>query len=811
MAVQAALFLVSAGTLVFELVLTRIFSVSQFYHFSFLVISLALLGSGASGTLLSVAPGLVRHPVRGRLGWLATGCGVSILGSYLAANRIPFDSYAIAWDSRQWIYLSGQLFALAVPFLFSGLAVGLLLAADPARSNRTYAVNLTGSAAGCLVVLPLLSNLGAERTVLFGAGMALLGAAVLIVSGLGRQSLRGVPVGQSAFVLAALWLIGTWLGSPPDWLALQLSPYKSVFQALLNPDATLVSSRWNTFSRVDVVDSPSIRSLPGLSMVYDGPFPVQMGVAVDGDHLMPITSAAEGGGWERALPEALAFQLRPGGNGLVLQPGGGLAVAVALANGSGRVTVVEPNPLLVRVVREDLGAFTGGLYDDSRVGVQVTGLRSFVRQGQERYDVIQLALNDGYRPVRSGAYSLSEDYRYTVQALAAYMARLQDDGILVMTRWLQSPPSETVRLVAMALEALSARGVERPEAHLVAYRSFQTGVLLVKASAWTDAELAQVTSFCEQLRFDLSYYPGMTADESNRFAVLLRSSYFDAYTELIAAADRRAIYRESEYEITPPTDDRPFFFHFFKWSQAGQVLAELGTSWQPLGGAGYLVLLVLLLMTVVSSAVLILLPLAVRRRPRTARPGPADPPSWAIGVYFGLLGVGFMLVEIPLIQQFILLLDHPTLSLAATLFAVLLYTGLGSLTARRWRPTTALALIAATAAVLPALFRLLFPLVLGWPLAGRLVLSLLGLAPLCFLMGVPFARGLALLESAPARSALIPWAWAINGSCSVVGSVLAAQLALSLGFQAVLLLGAGAYGAAGMVVALVLQRRLNRG
>jgi spermidine synthase len=815
-----SLFLLSAATLLFELNLTRIFSVAQYYHFAFLVVSLALLGFGASGSLLALFPAWSRRNIRMRVGWLAFGCAASIIGSYPVINSLPFDSYAIAWDTRQLGYLVLYLLSLAVPFGFSGLAVGMLLAARPVEANRIYAVNLVGSSIGCVALLGALPLLGGEGTVVLSAWMSLIASALLLIPAATRAgphsaSRRWLPAGLTSAVLV---LLSLWLLRLPPFLGLNLSPYKGLYQALLNPDAKQVSSRWNAFSRVDVVESPGIRSLPGLSFGYQGAFPPQAGVAVDGDNLMPITAPDKGLGWAAALPEALAYEMRPGARALILAPGGGLAVATALANGASELTVVEANPLLVDVVREDYDAFTAGLYHDPRVSIYTSGPRAFMRQtagrmsaGLSSFDVVHVALTDPRRTVRSGAYSLGENYLYTTEAFSDALQMLRADGLLVATRWLQTPPSETVKLFALALEALDQIGVQEPSDHLMAFRSFQTSTVLVKRAPWTAAEVDVLRWFCHDRRFDLTYYPGMERSEANRYSILAQPIFYDAYATLASAPDRELIYRQSDFDVRPPTDDQPFFFNFFKWRQAPQVLRELGKIWQPFGGAGYFILVVLLALAVLAAALLIVLPVAlphfVRRRQDGLGPSAPSRSSTprrvyfsslrSVLFYFGLLGFGFLLVEIPLIQQFILFLDQPTYAFVAVLFAVLLFSGLGSLTAKRWHPALALGFLIVLVVACPPFLRLLFSQTLAWPLVARLGLTLPALAPLCLMMGVPFSRGLTLLESA---AALVPWAWAINGSASVVAGILAAMLALSIGFSRVLWLGAAAYAGALLVV-----------
>jgi len=327
----------------------------------------------------------------------------------------------------------------------------------------------------------------------------------------------------------------------------------------------------------------------------------------------------------------------------------------------------------------------------------------------------------------------------------------------------------------------------------VAIRGWATSVILVKNREWTGEEIRAVKDFCATRSFDLVYYPGITEAEANRFAVHERPIYYRAFADLLAATDRDRFYEEYPFAVRPPTDDRPFFFHFFTWRQTPTILKTLGQMWQPFGGSGYLVLVALLGLAVAASAGFILLPLALRRGEQLSGP------KGRAFAYFALLGLGYLFVEIPLMQRFILFLDHSIYAFAAVLFGLLLSSGLGSVVASRLPLRRVLALLAVAALLYPALLPLGFDRLLGWPLAARFAVTVIALAPLGFLMGVPFPRGIALVER---RSpGLIPWAWGVNGCASVVASVLAAMLALSAGFSWVLIAGAGCYALALAVVA----------
>ncbi len=810
MITYAGLFLLSAATLTFEVNLTRIFSVAQFYHFAFMIVSLALLGFGASGTFLTIFPRLKERDPTRPLILLSWGFVLAAIGSYVLTLYVPFDSFRIAHDWRQGAVLALHYVALATPFFCSGAAVGLLLAARPETANRTYAANLTGSAAGCLLAVAIPSLVGGEGAVLLSAALGILAALIFqypapsIQHPASRFTFHVSRITQAVLtlilILAAL--------HPPTFFEIRLSPYKSLSYALLYPDAEVIFRRWNGFSRVDVVRSESIHSLPGRGFRCPGQPPPQLGLTVDGDDLSPIShvppgfTALEGQGnpaLTGCLLTALPYRLRPGARALVLEPRGGFDVLVALAERARAVTAVEANPLIVEAVRAQ-GEWAGGLYDDPRVTVVLEEGRAYARRTQERYDVVMLSLVTPQRTVTSGAYSLAEDYRYTVQAFADYLTRLDEGGLLVVTRWLQVPPSEAVRAFALAVEAVEQAGGD-PEASVVALRSYQQMLILIRRGAFTGEELEAVRAFAAPRAFDLVYLPDVRPDEVNRYNVMSEPDYYRACVGLLEAEDRDVWYQAYPFDVEPPGDDRPFFGHFFKWRQTPEVLAMAGHTWQPFGGAGYFVLLALLALAVVAAGVLILLPLAVRGRGGVGHGGPLG----ATLVYFALLGLGYLCVEIPLLQRFILFLGHPAYAMATVLFALLLFSGLGSLLSRRVPLRLVLILLPLLVAAYTLGLPALFAAPLAAPLGGRLIIAVVALAPPGLLMGMPFPKGLALLERrAPA---LVTWAWGVNGAASVVASILAALLALSFGLSAVLTVGALCYiGAWVTVVAIRVPR-----
>jgi hypothetical protein len=775
---------VSAAILIFEIALSRIFAVSQFYHFAFLAVSLALLGFGASGSALAAFPSLGRGGPR-RWSRLAVAQAVTTLGAYVVINSLPFDSFAVAWDRRQLLYLAVYYVSLAVPFFFGGAVIGILLSARASRpsvaSHHIYAASLVGSGAGCLVALRGVDVLGGERTVALAALVAALGAVVF--AGGDPVENRRRPPGS---VLAALALAPLVVFTP-SFFELKLSPYKDLSAALRYPGAEVVSSEWDQGTRVDHLRSDGIRSFAGLSLSYAGTLDPQDGLTFDGDNLSPIPRVPpQDARFAPYLLGALAFEMRPGADALVLEPRGGLDVVVALAMGAARVTVVESLAAAVDAVTDS----PDSIYSDPRVTVIEAEPRSHLAAAADLFDVIDVALTSPYRPVTSGAYSLAEDFSITVEAFEQYLSRLNPDGLLTLARWVQVPPSEEVRLLATAAEAARRSGAD-PSSSIVALRGYATALVLVQPDGFDAGDMAVVREFAERGRFDIIAGPGVAGPETNRFNLLPEDEYHPLAVALLTTEVPATVYSDYEFDIVPPTDDHPFFGHFFKWAQAPRVLDELGRTWQPFGGAGYFVLLALLALSVVGASVLIVLPLVVTRVTGKADGGPPGMRWWTLG-YFGLLGMAFLFVEIPLIQQYILLTGNATRSLTLVLFVILVASGIGSLLSRHipWR-IGALGLAVAVA-LYSLVMRAGIAWMLGAPLPIRTVAGGLAVAPIGFLMGIMFPRGLEKLErEAPD---LVPWAWGINGTVSVISAAASALLALNYGFSFVMLLGAAAYG-----------------
>lgn len=782
---------VAGATLLYEVALTRIFSIAYGYHFAFLAMSLGLLGLGASGTVLGVRRPPSRPLAPAVLSRLAAAAAVALVVGYALANRIPFDPYRVGWEPSQLPLLAAYLLCYAVPFLFAGLALGLPLTRWPDRAARIYAADLAGSAAGAGAALLALGRADPDVAVVLAGLAAAFGSLAFACAGTGgregrpRRGAGDIALGAAVAIAALVLLIRA-----PAWLDIRLSPYKPLSQLLAVADARVLAHRASAVSRIDVVSSPAIHSAPGLTLRYQGTLPHQSAVVLDGEVVLPLTSRD---GLTRpfldGLPTALAYQLRPAARTLVLEPGGGLEILTALDLGARSVVAVEANASLAELLTTTLSEQAGDVYRDPRVDLVVGHPRGYVARTGAQFDLITLPLSENRRTVTVGGFSLSETYPLTAEAFDAYLRKLAPGGLLAVHRWLQLPPTEELRAGALVADALRRAGLD-PETRIIAVRSFSTMLVLAKQDPFEPQEIERAKAFARDRQFDLVWYPGIRPGEANVANVLRRDRYHESFRALLA--DEGALYGSYDYDVRPPHDDRPFFFHFFKWEQTPTVIALLGRTWQPFGGSGYLILVALLALTTGLSLALILVPVViVRRRQRERVPGAGRAPPAG---YFAALGIGFLLVEVALVQQFVLVLDHSARSFAVVVFGLLACSGIGSLLSPRLPWRACLAAVVVALALYPLVLSTALPALLGRTLPVRVAATLALLAPLGILMGMHFPRGLAVLGAA--RPSRLPLAWAVNGFTSVVSAILAAMIALSWGFGAVFACAAVAYATA---------------
>ncbi|UCF41256.1 MAG: hypothetical protein JSW43_02680 [Gemmatimonadota bacterium] len=785
---ELGIFLASFAVLFLELLLTRVFSVTMFHHFAFFAIALAMTGLGVGGLVLTLWP---ERFSRERLPVLAA---VSALGFALATVLVVSLAFhlPVSLQLRDTGFRNALLvFGLAVvPFVAAGLILALLLTHYPERVARLYGWDLLGAALACALVAPATTLLGAPTAVLAGAGVGALSGAVLAHS---------VPHLRRACLLVVA-LLALLAGTNAVW------GFYDVRVAKGRPQLPALVTRWNAYSRVEVNGTPQDLVTPrepfgfGYSSTLPDVATRELFLRYDADALTQIT------GFDGDLDQlaylgydvtSAPYHMRRFERVLVLGAGGGRDVLTALALGSGPVTAVEVNPLTIALMRGRFGEFSGGLYT-SRPDVEVVrdDGRNFVRRAGERYDLIQASLVDTWAASAAGAYALVDNNLYTVEAFREYLRRLTDDGVLAFSRWYLHPPVEMMRLLVLAQEALRLEVGGNPADHILVVRTRPTVALpplataLITRAPLEEAELARLRAWAERMEFAVSYDPGLVT--SDRDPLLAR----------ILAPDAAALVDSVPYDLSLVTDDRPFFFDrvpLVPWAlhRMGLPARAAGRGRLTIGGQ---TLLASLIVALVATGVLVLLPVVPRLRRRGVDGGAAVPlrrATWWIVFFLGI-GLGYITVEVVAIHRLNLYLGNPTYALAVVLATLLAASGLGSMAQGRWLAHWSPAAAALAVVVALVAYHFAFPpamdATLGGSAVAKIAVSVATIAPVGFLMGMPFPRGLSAVAGLSSR--MVSWSWAVNAAASVFGSVCAVLVSMTAGFGTAMLVGIGAYGLA---------------
>jgi len=756
----AAIALTTAATLVLELSFTRIFSVVFYYHFAFLAISIALFGLGAGGVLSYYFSARGDHLFR-RLGIISALNSVSVVFSLiftlnLAGRPSSFTTLALVY------------FFTAIPFLLAGMTVSLAINETIQRVDRVYFYDLLGAAAGCLLVIPFLNLLGGPGAVL--AAGVLYAAAAGVWFGLARSSTgRALGVALSLALFAFI-------------IVNKVAPLIDIRSAKGGKLGNEIFVQWNSFSRISVT-----RDKTGANPTIVIDADATTGIPIFDLDNLSTADRAELSAYGPGFP----YLLRPGAKTLIIGAGGGWDVARALASGSKDVTAVEINPIIAdTVMRNRFRGLSHDLYYRPGVRLVVEDGRSYVRRSRESYDLIQATLVDTWASTAAGAYALSENNIYTTEAFVDYLSHLSPGGILTFTRWGFDPPRESLRLLSLAREALQRLGYTDPARHFIVVREEAqklgawgaTDTVVVSREPFTVQDLEGAALAAARCQFEIVYMPGQAPDSP--FATLLTSR------------DPRSFIDSYPYDVSPVTDDRPFFFYTVQprdvWSfkstadhQSADFKVNLAVP----------TLFSLLGVSLAATFITLALPpfLLGSRLPRQK-----GVPVFLL--YFLCLGAGYILVQVGLIQKLVLLLGHPTYALTVVIFSMLVWSSLGSYFSRSMiraddrRLAIALAVVAASIAIMAFSVAPVVAAGAALALPVKMLLAVLFIAPAAFGMGMAFPSGLARLElwHPPA----VRWAWSLNAAASVLGSCAAIFLAIYIGLRNTLLIGAALYALA---------------
>lgn len=759
-----------------ELVLTRIFSVTLYYHFAFMAISLALFGSGASGVFVYLGSSRFNYQSAPRqMAFSSMLMAISTIVSLMALLNVTFGLV----PSRRGYVVLGVLYVIcALPFFFTGVCLSIAMKHLASHSGKLYFFDLAGASLGCFLVIPSLNLLGGPTTMLLVGVLGAIGA--LIFSSLAGNNRRLTALAAILILVCTTFVL---LNTRSDLL--------TIIWAKGSREQPPLFAKWNSFSRVTVKGD------------LDGDKPLW--ITIDSDAGTPILRFSENPdamGYVENAVSALAYHVKKEPKVLVIGPGGGREVVTALEAGSKDVTGVEVNPIIVNDIMgsEPYVSFSGHLYQRPGVKVVVDEGRSFIRSSDQKFDIIQASLIDTWAANSAGAFALTENNLYTVEAFKLYLDHLTDDGVLTMTRWLLDPPQQELRLMSLAREVMSQNGIPRPERHLCIFKAPGRGervesCFLFKKSEFTDLEIDTLQKLATQNRLEVLYTP------------LTRLP--NVFTELATATNPESFYGRYPINIRPTVDNSPFFFYHVT---PGDVLETFRlTNESQKTNMGVFILFSLLIITTTLVGLFMLGPMFIaRRRAKTGQPTA----SLRNVIYFGFLGLGFIMIEIALVQRFILFLGYPVYALAVVLSSLLLCSGLGSLlTSRISRNRITSSGKAAMAAIvaLTVLYVPLLPAVFnkfgGQPIGLRIALTVILLIPLAAVLGMPMPIGIRLI--ARKSPELVPWAWGINGATSVMGSVISVIVAMNLGFNQALIIGSVAYVVAFLLIPGLSHERVS--
>ncbi|MCP4021522.1 MAG: hypothetical protein GY729_06755 [Desulfobacteraceae bacterium] len=788
--INFSVFTISFCILSIEIIFTRIFAYAQWHNLSALIITLALLGFGAAGTCVSIAQkkieknyafifisGLILFPL-----FMASGFIISL--------TIDYNPYEITFNPKQVLYVFVYFFFMGIPFFIGALIICMAFLSYSV--SRIYFFNMTGSAAGAMAVVGLCFAMHPCDIIVLLIFAAMLPALVISFS---QKTTNKMMIWLIVGIIAlCFWVSNTSLNDK------KVSQYKSISYALRLPDARIVHEAYSPLGVVQVVAAKGLRSCAGLSLASAFEVPGQMGVFFNGGNMSPITPFKKGAKKKIRYLEYLSSYLpydildqNQKKHVLIIGSGGGESILKSLLAGFRSIDALEVNPDVISLMQNQFGQFSGNIYSKDNVRVLNHEARRYIKSTSQKYDLIDICLLDGFNAAASGVHALNESYLYTTSFIKEAYARLNEKGILALTRWVVTPARDNLKLFNIIISAFEKAENEDVGSRLIAIRSLQTITMLLSKEKIDKKTIAKLKAFCENRLFDLVYYPGITPEQANRHIQLELPVYHDAVQKLLSS-QKKVFVRDYDFDISSSTDNKPYFYNFFKPKVLFYIL-KYGPSQIPVTEWGYLILLIILIPVAIVSTILIFLPLWVAKKRIKQQ-------KKTVLFYFALIAVGYFFIEMPLIQKMILFLGHPTYAISLIISCLLASSGIGSLFSKRlfnlsYRIFYVSCIIVFTIGVYLLFMDHVFDYFMKFDIGVRVLVVVFMVAPLGFFMGFPFPCGMDILKQN--QDSTLAWAFGINGFFSVISILVAAILAVIWGFQAVFFLAMAAYLGAGIL------------
>ena len=818
-----SLFLLSIALLTYELFIMRSFSVGSWSNFGSLVISTALLGFGVSGTLLTF---LTKKVKQNPNFWMTATSLLfipAIAGAHIVAQFVPFNPIFVGSNPRQFLWLGTYFLLYGIPFFFGALFIGVCFITLADKISQLYFWNMLGSGLGGILIIVLMFWLPPDSLIIPVLLLAIF--ANLICSLQQNRQTKKLEITLQTLIASAativLSLVAVFL-----WGEIRVSEYKSISYIQKYPDVVQVHHSYSSTGELHVYNSSSLHFAPGLSdnaalQLDHLPSQPFWGLYVDGNGPIGIMGKLkeDEAAYMDFLPMSAPYLILEKPKVLLVNLGGGISAQVAKYQGAEDITIFEQNPEIVRLITRNpaINAFTGDFFSDPQVHVYVGDARAHATQNPDTYDLIEISLIDSIGLSDSGGYPIHENYTYTVEAISEYMGSLNEEGILSITVWNRlRPPRNVLRLLSTIVQSMNDQGIEDPGRHLFVYDLFlSTATILIKKSGLSEGEIYDLRQFCRRKAFDIIYYPGIQKRDKNFKKIL--SAFYDYYKsnkkitgdEVFIPSDiyhfallelleghKESLYQNYIFDIRPMQDLRPYYSGYLKLNEIWMYLdniQDISEEW------GYLLQIAILVLSIIFGAFIILIPIIGRRRELFKK----QRGTLGVVVYYACLGMGYMFIEIFLIQMLVFLLNNPIYSVSIVITSMLIISGLGNLVSKAVNLKRKMVVrLACTGIVLTVAFYIFgLSLVLNHyrssTMTIRVIVSILVITPGAFFLGVPFPNGLQTLTKHKPR--LLPWAWGMNGSLSVTGVALAWILSVWSGFHLLLVIAAAIYLVVGII------------
>jgi len=778
------LFATTLAILMFENLLTRIFSVTMWYHFAFMAVSMALFGMTSGAVIVYLFPNyFTQKRIIQRLAQTALLFSITIIISFLIHINIP-----LPFDETSSVTLLLTFTLISIPFVFAGINTCLMLTKFPGQVGKLYAADLAGAALGCIFFIFVLKITDGPTAIFVAAMIASVGA-FFYAKESGDQRLKQVTL----ITTLALFVFtsGQMILANDQLSVLQLKWVKGKIEQ------TNTLEKWNSFSRVRVwgdQDTPIPPFGWGISSAYPEDRKTNY-LKMDIDSSAGTVISAFDGNLEKV--DYLKFDItnlvhyiRPNADVLVVGAGGGRDILSALVFGQHSVKGVEINENIIEILTETYGDFSGNLDQIPGVSFVNDEARSYITRSNDVYDIIQVSLIDTWAATASGAFVLTENSLYTLEAWDVFFEHLSSNGVVSFSRWyFQGIPGEMYRLTTLASKALQMQGIENPRDHMMIIRHGSkidgpnipdgVGTLLVSKEPFSANDLKIIENISDELLFDIILTPKYSIDPN--------------FEHIASGIDLEIFIENFPLNIAPPTDNNPFFFHMLRF----QDILNFESLNQ--GGENFNIIAIytlgaLLVIVFILTILFIIVPLLLTKK----RLGISETQNaFPLSLFFACIGLGFMMIEISQLQRLTVFLGHPTYSLSVVLFSLLLSSGAGSYYTQKVQSNTIF-----TAGIrifillcIIGLFGLTTPDIINY-FAGaitpvRISLAILILSPMGFFMGMAFPMGMK-IASVQATS-LTPWLWGINGAMSVLASVLAVAISINSGISTSFWTGFGCY------------------